>query len=125
MSCYAYLFDPISSRIDSVLDYIDGNICRCTGYKSILRAATELEKFKNVGMSLGVKEEKDIVSIIQKINNHPSLQTLMTSTPPIDYRNQVSIIMEKEKLNESYTSLSDDIGAMLSGITIANKYLLK
>ena len=38
----------------------------------------QIEGFKNVGMSLGVAGEKDIVSIISRIANHPSLKTLVS-----------------------------------------------
>lgn len=37
----------------------------------------KMESIKNVGMSLGVAGEKDIVSVISKISNHPSLKTLV------------------------------------------------
>lgn len=37
----------------------------------------QLEAIKNVGMSLGVAGEKDIVSVISRISNHPSLKTLV------------------------------------------------
>jgi len=37
----------------------------------------KLESIKNVGMSLGVAGEKDIVSVVSKIANHPSMKTLV------------------------------------------------
>ncbi|MEI6093833.1 MAG: response regulator, partial [bacterium] len=38
----------------------------------------QIMDFKNIGMSLGVASEKDIVSIISRIAKHPSLKTLVT-----------------------------------------------
>ena len=38
----------------------------------------QIEGFKNVGMSLGVAGEKDIVSVVSRIANHPSLKTLVS-----------------------------------------------
>jgi diguanylate cyclase (GGDEF)-like protein len=38
----------------------------------------DIEKTKNVGLSLGVTGEKDILSIVSRISNHPSLKTLVS-----------------------------------------------
>ncbi len=43
-----------------------------------LYSAEQIEGFKNVGMSLGVAGEKDIVSVVSRIANHPSLKTLVS-----------------------------------------------
>jgi YesN/AraC family two-component response regulator len=46
----------------------------------------EINDFKNIGMSLGSACEKDIISVISRIENHPSLKTLVSklfNTPNI------------------------------------------
>jgi two-component system, cell cycle response regulator len=48
---------------------------QCKGQCSFSKE--QMEALKNVGMSLGVAGEKDIVSIVSKISNHPSLKTLV------------------------------------------------
>lgn len=84
--------------IDTFLSYmsnlVDGKVCIFLKYypaktalvirhmagKDIgtLYSPEQIEGFKNVGMSLGVAGEKDIVSIISRISNHPSLKTLVS-----------------------------------------------
>lgn len=46
ISMTAYLLSDAEPEMEVALDYIDGNICRCTGYKSIERACAELVKLK-------------------------------------------------------------------------------
>jgi len=40
-------------------------------------SSDQIESLKNVGMSLGVAGGKDIVSVVSRISNHPSLKTLV------------------------------------------------
>jgi len=44
VSFCGYVLNPRSSLSKSARDAVDGNICRCTGYKSIERAAGELDR---------------------------------------------------------------------------------
>jgi len=47
VSLSGYLLSELPLSIEGIVSSIDGNICRCTGYKSIERAATKiLEKLK-------------------------------------------------------------------------------
>ncbi|OWP63634.1 (2Fe-2S)-binding protein [Hymenobacter amundsenii] len=44
MSLTGHALSPAASKPESVLASIDGNICRCTGYKSLERAAAQLHE---------------------------------------------------------------------------------
>lgn len=46
VSLTEFLLSTQHSSLESAIEAIDGNICRCTGYKSIERAAAELVKIK-------------------------------------------------------------------------------
>ncbi len=71
----------------------------------------EINDFKNIGMSLGSACEKDIISVISRIENHPSLKTLVSklfNTPkyktyPLIIRDTpigVSVIVDQKELLE-------------------------
>jgi xanthine dehydrogenase small subunit len=47
MSLTGFCLDETEKSVDSAISAIDGNICRCTGYKSIERAAESLTKVLN------------------------------------------------------------------------------
>lgn len=64
MSLTGFCIDDAPKTAESAVSSIDGNICRCTGYKSIERAAEHLTKFlneKNGESRLGFAIEKGIV----------------------------------------------------------------
>ena len=52
---------------DEVKDFLAGNLCRCTGYQPIIKAAKSLrKKNKNDHFS---KSKKEIIKLLKKINN--------------------------------------------------------
>ena len=64
MSLTNFCIDDTPKTIDSAISAIDGNICRCTGYKSIERAAaslTEVLNQKNGQTRIDFAIEKGIV----------------------------------------------------------------
>lgn len=78
----SYMSDLIGGKICIFLKYYPAKtalIIRHIAGKDIgtLYSAEQVEGFKNVGMSLGIAGEKDIVSIVSRISNHPSLKTLV------------------------------------------------
>ncbi|MEP7037468.1 MAG: FAD binding domain-containing protein, partial [Acidobacteriota bacterium] len=64
MSLTSFCIDDSAKTVDSAISAIDGNICRCTGYKSIERAAESLSKVlssKNGQSHIDFAIEKGIV----------------------------------------------------------------
>lgn len=83
----------INTVLKYMSDLLGGNVCVFLKYfpaktalvirnvqaKDIGKIYTpeQVEGLKNLGMSLGVAGEKDIVSVVSRISNHPSLKTLV------------------------------------------------
>lgn len=66
MSLTGFCLDESAKTVDSAISAIDGNICRCTGYKSIERAAESLTKVlseKNGQSRIDYAIEKGIVPV--------------------------------------------------------------
>jgi xanthine dehydrogenase small subunit len=86
MSLTGFCLDESTKTIDSAISAIDGNICRCTGYKSIERAAESLtgvlnEKNGQLGIDFAI--EKGIVpdsfgaikNRLENLQNKPAEQS--------------------------------------------------
>ena len=83
MSLTGFCVDETPKTCESAISSIDGNICRCTGYKSIERAAESLTKtlnLKNNQSRLDFAIEKGIVpNYFSEIKNR--LEELKASNP--------------------------------------------
>ncbi len=83
MSLTGFCVDETPKTCESAISSIDGNICRCTGYKSIERAAESLTKtlnLKNNQSRLDFAIEKGIVpAYFSEIKNR--LEELKASNP--------------------------------------------
>jgi xanthine dehydrogenase small subunit len=83
MSLFAQKADKIDSSEDELVEAIHGNLCRCTGYRPIVTAASDIAKVKNL---------KDFASY-----SRPEL------IEQIDTKNTVEIIDEDYKYFIPYT----------------------
>ncbi len=91
MSLTNFCIDDTPKTVESAISAIDGNICRCTGYKSIERAAESLTKVlnqKNGQTRIDFAIEKAIVpesfanikNRLETLRNQP-VETLETAKP--------------------------------------------
>jgi len=94
MSLTGFCIDETPKTEESAISAIDGNICRCTGYKSIERAAESLTKTlnsKNGQSRLSFAVEKGIVpDYFSEIKNR--LKELQASNPRSQIPNPKSFV---------------------------------
>lgn len=67
MSLWALLKNKNNPKESSIKDALSGNLCRCTGYKSIVKAARQASAAKNKDHF--DKNESKIVALLQKISD--------------------------------------------------------
>ena len=94
MSLTGFSIDETPKTVNSAISAIDGNICRCTGYKSIERAAEKLNNLlneKNRQTNLDYAVEKELVpKYFSDIKNR--LQELSCRNPKSEIPNPKSYI---------------------------------
>ncbi|MBA2735493.1 MAG: FAD binding domain-containing protein [Pyrinomonadaceae bacterium] len=94
MSLTGFCLDETEKTLDAAISAIDGNICRCTGYKSIERAAESLTKVlseKNGQSRLDFAVEKGIVpDSFANIKNR--LSELIEQNPKSKIQNPKSFV---------------------------------
>ena len=94
MSLTGFCLDETEKTLDAAISAIDGNICRCTGYKSIERAAESLTKVlneKNGQSRLDFAVEKGIVpDSFSNIKNR--LSELVDKNPKSKIQNPKSFV---------------------------------
>lgn len=70
MSTFALFKNHIKPSHDVVLDSLTGNLCRCTGYNSIIKAAHEA--CQNGGKDHFSLSEKEVCDVLQIIKENPN-----------------------------------------------------
>ena len=67
MSLFSMFKKNSKFKDEEIKDSISGNLCRCTGYQPIIKAAKSLKNKKKIDQFS--KNKKNIISLLKKINN--------------------------------------------------------
>ena len=67
MSLFAMFKKKSKFKDDEIRDSISGNLCRCTGYQPIIKAAKSLKNKNKIDHF--TKNKKNIINLLKKINN--------------------------------------------------------
>ncbi len=67
MSLFSMFKNNSKFKVESIKDSISGNLCRCTGYSPIMKAAKSLSRKKKVDDFS--KDKKNTIKLLKKINN--------------------------------------------------------
>jgi xanthine dehydrogenase small subunit len=99
MSLTGFVLNDKAKKYDDAIAAIDGNICRCTGYKSIERAAAILS---------------------EKINNKPEQETIdwlvdKKFIPQYFLQIKERLTQLREKINETATTISPVVQKLILG----------
>lgn len=124
VSMTGVLINNSNVTTDDIITAIDGNICRCTGYKSIERAATQIALLCQGDHGIDALIEKQIIpryfkSIPERLLQIQA-QSIDTATSEINIGGGTDLFVQKpyQIRRVSLRTMKDDEG--LNGISIIN-----
>ena len=119
MSTLALLLENQTPTNDDIMQYLDGNICRCTGYRAILEALREFTIDSNpndeiIAKNLRNKKDDQITNSEKKNLNKEIVDSLsmMSDLSPLQENNNKSISIKYNNHTYSIPSTLDELIAL-------------